>query len=321
MKLLILTRWDNDATFFYRLKPLTYLDNPHIYVERKVYGGQIAYSFFDGYTHLLMERPADHSDLQIIKLAKQCGLYVITDWDDDCLHIDGFNPMFWHYEGAKDMLIDCINESDEVWVSTPSLLRSFQMFNRNMFIIPNAHNDYLFPLENKVEYNPHNKLVMWRGGGSHEADVYDRAEKIIKMVNDNPEWNFMFAGCRFVFMELRCGLNYKPQSLMPLMQYFNFMLDQNPQAVFHPLRNTIFNQSKSGISWMEATYAGAAFFGNKQLPEFDHPFITDLKLLPKAISEHHSDYMHGKNLDAWQYILDNLLLSEVNKIREERLLK
>jgi hypothetical protein len=321
MRILILTQFSNDATYWYRLKPLSYIDNPKIKAETKPYAGQIAYSFFDGYTHLIMERPSGMQDLQVIKLAKQCGLYVISDWDDDCLHLDAYNPMFHHYEDAKNTLIDCLNESDEVWVSTPSLRRSFQMFNRNIFIIPNAHNDYLFPLENKAEFNTHNKIVMWRGGGSHLVDVYDMAEKIIKMVNENKETDFYFVGCRFEYMELRCGMNYKPVSLMPLMQYFNFMWEQNPQAVFHPLRNTIFNQSKSGISWMEATYAGAAFFGNKTLPEFDHPFITDLKLLPKAISEHHSDYMHGKNLDAWQYILDNLLLSEINKIREERLLK
>lgn len=108
---------------------------------------------------------------------------------------------------------------------------------------------------------------------------------------------------------------------MPLMQYFNFMWDKNPQIVFHPLRDTIFNMGKSNISWMESTYAGAAFFGNKALPEFNHPFISDLKLLPKAISEHHIDYMNRKNEDSWEYIKDNLLLSEVNKIREERLLK
>lgn len=322
MKILILTYWDNDATYFYRLMPLFYIDNPEIKVERKPYAGGITYSFFDGYTHLLLERPSSYTDLEIIKLAKQHKLKVITDWDDDCLHLDDCNPMFSHYEGCKGVIIDCLNESDEVWVSTQGVKRSFQMFNRNIHIIPNAHNDYLFSIADKVPFNANNKMVMWRGGGSHEADVLDNAEKIIKLVNGNREhWHFYFVGCRFMFLKLRTSpSNYHEQSLMPLLQYFNYMWDMNPQVVFHPLRDTIFNESKSNISWMESTYAGAAFFGNKNLPEFDRPFITDLKMLPKAISEHHRVYLQKKNEESWEYIKKYLLLSDINNIRIGRLL-
>lgn len=316
-RVLLLTAYDQDGTYFYRQQPLFNLSNAEMSIQRKPYYGEIGYSFFDGFDILFMERPSGVNDLHVIKLAKQCGLKVITDWDDDVLHLDSYNPMWHHYEENKKTVMECISLSDDVWVSTDGLKKSFKLLNRNIHVIPNAHNDYIHSVQKKKAFNPDTKKAIWRGGSSHEADVYEVSNVLINRINDNQDWQFQFIGFRFIYMEQRCGDNYLPVSQMPLMQYFEYLQKENPNIVFHPLCNTKFNESKSNIAWLEATYAGAAFFGNKGLPEFNHISINAVKTDITKVD--HASLKIANEL-AWDYILENLLLSKVNLLRTERIL-
>lgn len=320
MKLLYLTQWDADGTFYYRMLPLSYIDHPRIKIERKPYHGEIGYSLFAGYTHLFLERPSGSHDLHVMKLAKQMGLKIIIDADDDCLHLDSYNPMYHVYENAKKTVLECISEADEVWVSTEGIKRSYALLNKNIHVIANSHNDYLFPVKDKRPFNMNTKKAVWRGGQSHESDVYDKAEEIVKVVNGNMDWMFYFVGCRFIWLEQRCGDNYQPVSQMPLMQYFNFIYDQNPNVIFHPLCDTIFNKSKSNIAWVEASYAGAAFFGNNNLPEFAKYSIENIEYLNECLTDNRKDLFEAWNRKAWELIQDTLLLSNVNNQRVTNLL-
>lgn len=319
-KILVLTIYDQDATYFYRILPLFYINNAEITISRKRYEGQIGYSFFENYTHVFLERPSGNEDLSLIKLAKQMGLTIISDYDDDIIHLPITNPMWHHYQQCKANVMECLALSDEVWVSTKTLKKAYSLLNNNIHILPNCHNNFLFPIEKKVKFNMKTKKIIWRGGLSHEADVYDYASNIIKLINKNKKWQFQFIGCRFIYLELHCDKNYTPVSPMPLMQYFDYMGTENPNIVLHPLQDNLFNRSKSNIAFIEATYAGAAFFGNTNLPEFSKECIFPLNELSEAMGKNYLGAMEAANNESWDYIQANLLLSDVNKLREERLL-
>lgn len=322
-KILILTQFDNDATYYYRQLPLFQLNNPGIEVKRKPYHGDIAYSFFEDFTHLFLERPSGNHDLDVIKLAKQLGLKIITDWDDDCLHVDNLNPMWHHYKNAKATIMECLVLSDEVWVSTKSLKKAYSMLNVNIHVIPNCLNDDIHKVENKRSFNADTRKATWRGGQSHESDVYTPGitESLLKSINNHENWAFQFIGCRFIYLEMRCGKNYFPVMNMPLLQYFDYLNEQNPNLIFHPLQSTRFNESKSNIAFIEATYVGACFFGNKSLPEFNLPTIRDYNELDIHLSDDDRiEALRSSNERSWTYIQQNLLLSNVNKKRTERIL-
>jgi hypothetical protein len=322
-KVLFLTMYDQDGTYWYRQAPLQYLNNENITVERKPYQGNIGFEFFLGYDILFLERPSSQNDLSIVKLAKQCGLRVVVDFDDDCLHVDVLNPMWHHYAHVKEIVMECIALSDEIWVSTPGIKKSFSLLNNNIHVIPNCLNDYVNKIENKKPFNPTTKKAFWRGGSSHESDVYQPgiAEKLVETINNNTEWVFQFLGFRFIWLEMRCGKNYTPVSQMPLLQYMEYINTENPNIVFCPLQNTKFNESKSNISWLESTYAGACFFGNKSLPEFNLPTIRDYNELDIHLSDDdRMEALRSSNERSWTYIQQNLLLSKVNLLRIERLL-
>lgn len=320
-KLLHISQYPDDGTAFYRSTPLKYIDGKDISVTFQPMIGQIGWNTFIGYTHLLLTRPSSHNDLAIIKLAKDCGLKVISDYDDDVLHVDQYNPTYHIYEAAKGLILDCLMLSDEIWVTTAGLKKAFGMYNQNIHIIPNSLNDYLFKVKDKRPFNSDTRKAFWRGGGSHQADVYECADDLIKVVNENANWVFNFIGERFIYLEQRCGINYQPVSQMSLMQYFKYLNNENPNIMFAPLSTTKFNQSKSNISWIEATYAGAAFFGNIELPEFSNESIFSISLLQKGIDfEYGGIALEQANKEAWELIKDNLLLSKVNELRKERIL-
>jgi hypothetical protein len=126
-------------------------------------------------------------------------------------------------------------------------------------------------------------------------------------------------GDRYYFLEMNTGDNYHIVPGMTIMEYFKYIHQENPQLFIFPLCDTKFNRGKSNISWLEATYVGSAFAGTKVLPEFNNENILEVSDLPELIKSG-SEPLKISNERSWEYICDNLLLSKVNKLRENRIL-
>lgn len=321
MKKVIYFDWFSGGTEFYRLLPLEYLANPDMQITRST-ETNITFATLTGYDVMIICRPSSNQSLNLIKLAKDMGIKVVSDFDDDCLHVPQDNPMHEFYENDKRLTIECISLSDEVWVSTKGLKSAFKLYNRNISVINNAHNDYLFKVEDKVPF-VFNKVASWRGGDSHEGDIYDIGipEKIVKMVNTNTDWTFKFFGQRFKYLEKRCGENYIIAGRASTIQFHKMMHKENSCVFFYPLADTMFNRSKSNIAWLEATYAGSAFFGSK-LPEFSHSSISDFEVLAGMSKRKKLNEVDLKkmNEDSWSIICESYLLSKINNLRVERIL-
>jgi len=322
-KIIYYSFYPNDASAFYRSTGIFhYINHPDLSITNISHKNHLSFSDFCGYDTLFLQRPCEQHHLNLIKLAKDVGLKVIIDYDDDPLHLDMYNPMYDYYEQHKSTVLDCIVEADEIWASTIGVKKAFRLFNNNIQVISNAHNDYIYPIEEKKEFNANGKLAMWRGGHSHVGDIYEIGvpELLISIINDNQDWMFKFLGQRFEYLEKRCGDNYIAQSGASTIQFYKMMHNENPNIVFYPLADTLFNESKSNICWIEATYAGAAFFGNTSLQEFSGIGIMPIDYLSGYVSKDRNEALQIANNVAWQYIQENLLLSSVNDLRIQRLL-
>lgn len=304
MKILYHSPTPYDNSSFYRLAPLKYLPN----TEPLTYDKHTDWHNLIGATHLVLQRPFI-DELPLIHLALDMGIRVIADYDDDLLNIDKTNPCYELYEANRGALLECLNLADEIWVSTEAIKQSFGHPEKT-YVIPNAHNDYQFPVSGKREYKVGGKVASWRGGSTHEADML--SVDMAGIINANHDWQFYFIGHRFTHLEVVCGDNYNYHSAIPLMQYFKYMYNLNANIMLFPLADTKFNRAKSNICWLEATYFGSAFMGNTELPEFDKPGVSPIM-----------GFGNGRidNESSWEYITENLLLSKINKLREERLFK
>jgi hypothetical protein len=165
--------------------------------------------------------------------------------------------------------------------------------------------------------------MSYRGGASHEADMYQNINDIVEMINDNQDWTFRFQGSRFKHIEERTGKNHEFTDPVTLMQFFKEYHELNANIAFFPLITNVFNIGKSNISLLEATYAGSAFMGNRTLPEFNLPFVIPIQNgLKDEFTKTKDDFYRLQilNNDAWDWILENRLLSNINQLRINRLL-
>lgn len=312
----------DDPTSFYRMSGvLPYINHPGLTIKDISDTRNFSWATYTGCDVFIIQRPFNDQHIQMITLAKDMGIKVIVDFDDNLLGVDMFNPTYKMYQRYRKSCMECIALADEVWVSTQGIKEAYQALNTNIHIIPNAHNDFLFPVKVKKKFNPETKLAVWRGGLSHEADVYAFKDDITSMINSNIDWEFRFLGCRFAAIELHTGDNHTLVEPLTLIQYFNYFYDSNPNIVFFPLRDTELNRGKSCISWMEATYAGAAFMGATNLPEFSISSIYTFSGEQFDTIRDDKEILQESNERSWEYIKDNLLLSRVNNQRIKRLLQ
>lgn len=306
-----------DTTSFWRLLCLKYIRHDDFELtdisDTKVFD----WTIFAGHDCLLFQRPFSIEHLQVLNAAKNMGLKIILDFDDNLFEIDMYNPTYALYRDKHQNVKKSLELADEIWVSTESLREAYLPYNANIKVVPNAHNDYLFPIKNKRPFTP-NKKCIYRGGSSHQADVNSVANDLIRTINANKDWIFQFMGDRYTYLEMNCHDNYHIIGGLTIMEYFRYLNNENPSAMIFPLCDTKFNRGKSNISWIEGTYSGASFFGNKRLPEFNKECILPISELCEHLND--TGLLRKKHDESWQLIQDTLLLSNINKLRTERIL-
>lgn len=310
-----------DGTSFYRLGGvLPYLEREYsdIHINSISSKDSLDWPDYISYDVAVFQRPFIKPHLSSITMMKMMGIKVIIDYDDDVLNLPIHNPYYANYKANEQNIKDIAAIADHIWVSTKSLMDTFLQYNKNITVIPNAHNDYLFPVTEKVPFNPKTKNVAYRGGTTHEVDVYSHLEDWINIVNKNKNTNFHFMGARFPYLESKCGDNYLIMPGAHILDYFKNIRKLNPNIFIYTLENTRFNQGKSNISWIEATYAGAAVIAPDFLPEFVKPGICNFtESLKETFDKIKNDTNVLKLMNelSWDYIKSKLLLSYVNQKR------
>lgn len=310
-----------DATDFYRCTGvLEYIKDPQIDFKRLRDIMSIDWQDIAGLDILIVQRPLNEAGLRLIDIAKGMNIKVILDYDDDVFNIPSHNPSYEYYKDNEEIIKQCLELSDEVWVSTLQIKRSIEAtrLNNNIHVIPNAHNDFIFPVELKKPLDKENKLAVYRGGATHNEDVYAIQDELVEKIN-NSDWEFRFIGSRFPAIEVKTGNNHTYTHPMSMISYFNYLHQSNPSIVFFPLLTNKFNHAKSNICFLEATYAGAAFFSNKELYEYRRQNNMVFPI-SEFFKEPDMELLEMFNNTAWEYIKENLLLSKINQQRLERLL-
>lgn len=316
MKILLFESSPSDATSYYRSRGvLSFLRNTGVELvpcETNNFHWSDAVMGDIAFFH----RPHSNRHLKAMLTCKDVGIPIIADYDDDLFNIEDHNPMYQLYANDLQNILDCLRLSDEVIVSTQALADEYSKYAR-CTVIPNAHNDFIFPVDKKQPFI-YNCTAYYRGGSTHQHDVYKHKKEIITMLERNEEFKFYFIGDRFSFLEedtphvdnfFYCGYE-------PLITYLSNLNKLRPCAHFTFLQNTQFNQGKSNCSWLEATYAGAASFAPEGLAEFDKTPAIKCTNFAMAFAVYKPETLLKRSHDeSWQYIKDNLLLSNVNQMR------
>jgi hypothetical protein len=308
-----------DSTSYWRmLGVLTHIHHPDIQLI-DISGTKVFdWSIFAGKRGIIFQRPFANEHYAIIGAAKNMGLKIILDLDDLLWDVPTWNPTHLMYKANQRSLDACFLLADEVWASTEKIKEYVLRQNKNVTIVPNALNDYMFPVERKRPFR-YNKKAIWRGGASHASDVGQYEDYLIDMMNLRKDFSFTFMGDTFHRIARMTGDNCSIANGVSIIEFFRWLNNENPSAMFFPLQDNEFNRAKSNISYIEASYCGAAYFGMKDFEQFNKPGVTELTEMSESIGD--EAYLKNCNEQAWEYVHENLLLSKINQIRIESILR
>jgi len=321
-KILILSPSSTDGTSFYRgVAPFAALAKE----------GQIGYDFMHAhipvdwdivcqYDIVFMQRPYNLQDVYNGILIKQMGKKLIVDYDDNLFELPLDNPTYNVYmdEQIHKNIVFFLNNANAILCSTEYLKNYLSALtpNKNFHVVPNALNDSIF----KLQPEPSMKGgVIWRGSPTHTRDLYHVKDEMIEIGNKNP---LSFIGMKPMFItDNIVNQNYMHIDYTSLIAYYSVLQNRTWKIGVVPLHDNPFNRSKSNISWIEYTYAGAVtiapdydewirpgilnYSSPSQLSDWVDALITNPELIASAYNESKS------------YIEENLLLSKVNVMRKE----
>jgi len=298
-RLLVLAPAHYDATSFYRAcGPFLSMRMHDWKITMARRDDEIDWSHIVENDVIFMQRPYLAEHRQVAEITVSLGRALWVDYDDHVLGIPFSNPACMTYRNPD--VINSIKKVLEIahviTVSTYALKRELLKITPdrgNIFVIPNAWNDYIHKW-NKKPFQLH-KRIFWRGSATHNEDIEEHLEAIAAVHQRIPDWEWCFVGQpSFRIMNVLPQDKVTVVPTLHLVKYFNFMRVMEASLAIVPLANSVFNECKSNIAWQEATCAGAAVVA-PQWDEWQMGGIT------------HYGFNHGKSFaDACMEAVENL---------------
>lgn len=296
-----------------------------------------AFRFIDakGFDVAFFQRPDSKELVITMDALKSINIPIVVDYDDNLLDVPTGNRYHQH-QSRNDIpyesnVISCLKLADQVIVSTEHLKKCYSHYNSNTTVIRNAFDDYCFRPSEQISKK---KLVLWRGGATHQPDFNHYGDEIYKLVKDNIDFTFIFWTETFrrrensafaSIAELLHKLpNFSVKVAVSPIDYLQGLQRMRPSLMLSVNMLNDFNLCKSDICKLEGFFCGALCVhddwtewdwgimktGTKYLYERAHYLISLLRNKDATVPQE----IYSKELE---YIKENRLLSNVNKQRIE----
>ena len=329
MNILSLYARKGDATSFYRgvlpMNELSRIDSDIKIIEKD----KVGWMDLPNIDMVFYQRPHEENSKLIMEICRRNNKKIVIDHDDLLSAVPKENPFHIANKDKdyKKIYKDIIQLSNGVILSTQFLLDELKKYryitDQKTCVVNNGFNDYLFELKNS--FSDYNKCVLWRGTATHNVDFAPYKNEVIDLIKNNRDFVFIFIGY-LPFREIRTYSNVVYKDVMDPVYYMHAIKKLQPSLGFYPLLDVPFNKAKSNIYKIELTYAGAVVMS----PDFDewkwnsdNQFMFDKKNLFKKMDKaidmiRNKDEAIKQEYDNnFNYLKENLLLSNLNKIRLE----
>lgn len=257
----------HDATSFYRsygpMRHLAKLRGIEI-IDLAIPGAEIEW---DGMAHadiFFCQRPSSVLELRLMEVAKNSGVPIWVDYDDDYLNIPVTNPRHELYGNLHrvEVIKRCIEFADVISVSTPAIMHSIierlKIPAGRFEILPNAVDETLFDVEFPIDKVGDRDVIMWRGGDTHQSDIEPFLDVLVRLYYEFPDYKWVFVGHPSQkFLERIDSSRVTNHLWMTVMAYFDRLFEIRPKVTLVPWEVNKFNAAKSNCAWLESTLAGA----------------------------------------------------------------
>jgi hypothetical protein len=268
---------------------------------------------------VFMQRPCSPAHFNALQKAKDVGIPVYLDMDDDNLSVPKDNPMFHQYNQmpVKDAIVKLARHCDILTVSTEKLKTKYGIYQKNVFVIPNALDDCL--LRHRSLPKVRSKMILWRGTPTHKKNLNVIADKLVSLSSKHKDWKWGFLGWDPDFTE-----NMKNTQIMGAngcIETYKALVQLAPKICYYSLTNNDHAQARSHVSWLEYTFGGGMTIAPKH-PEFERPGILNFST-PEEFESICDSALKGeidiqKHVDeSWKDIQENYMLSRINDLRRQ----
>lgn len=271
---------------------------------------------------IFMQRPADPNCLTVANTAKLCGVPLWIDFDDDNLAVPESNEtieFFGRWE-VKDTIVKCSRMADVITVSTEFLRKKYSVYNKNIVVIPNALNERYMHLRSLIPKRPRDKVIIWRGGPGFHDNLSEISDSIVKVAERNPSWKWIFMGHNPWQVTSRIK-NKQFIGWLPYLDYLQTICQLHASAFIYCLKPNDHSNSRSNISWLEASFAGSTLLA-KNLPEFQKPgcmTFSDANDFEEKLQGIIDKKVNLEEIwqESWKHITENYMLSQSNELRKQ----
>ena len=177
---------------------------------------------------------------------------ILIEVDDELIDVPAYNP--WVKQGVKpggmleNLFREQLRAADGIVVSTEYLKKTYEQYNENVYVIPNA-------IDFKMWDNPVRETkkirIGWSGGNGRDADLEIMKEVIPVILEKYKNVEFMF------FHGVPDYLKHFGNRVQHVERWFNIM--DYPKGLaslgfdigLAPLQSNSFNMCKSNLKWLE----------------------------------------------------------------------
>jgi len=280
------------------------------YTRLKDYGHQVRFVYAE---QMLLHPGAIETDIdlyvfqlvadqQIVDFAKQLRQHrpeakIIMDLDDHLRAIPKSNISYKNGWGegrpATKALLNFIQLSDVLTVSTPDLAEEYKRFNPNIRVLYNSIEDREVDLKPEITGRPKRAGQIRIGYGAswtHLADFQMILKPLVKAMRDYPDTRMVFIGADFRKclprdLYARCeyaGSTWRNPGKPSTIAYWDLMRDSDLDFCIAPLESTTFNRSKSYLKAMEAGLIGVPIIGSRVGPYIQ--YVNECKAQPMLLA-------------------------------------
>lgn len=285
------------------------------------------------------------TNLEVVKLVvaarEYAGIPVITDVDDDILHVPEYNLAFLKYSGSahcRRVARMHLRISDVVSTSTAVLAEQLADECRSTTVLPNCLDRSLWqgipqdPLRRKDEH----VRFMFAGNEGRYGDLSTVRSAFEWAMDKFPQLRLFFMGCMPDWAGKWMPSNTDPSKnrvfrvQLSMMETYPAILTWlRPDVFFSPVEQNTFNRSKSHIKAYDAAMCGAAFLctdwdthaavpadaavkvaGEYEWREAIEQLILDAELrrkLNSRLRDWCDDWVIDKHVDKWVTLYERVI--------------
>lgn len=204
------------------------------------------------------------------------GAALVYEVDDDLFHVGPDNPLGQFYQDprVRRAMFGCIRVADAVTASTEPLAELLRRYNPNVHVVPNAIRREVLSVPAPPRRGRDDGITRygWQGSSTHAEDWLEVRDVLAEVMREDPNTRMRFLGTGH------------PEGL-PLdrgrVDFRAWTTDINEHyrrvsrfdVALAPLKDTVFNASKSGLRFLESAALGVPVIAS-DVPAY-RPWVVD----------------------------------------------